>query len=60
MRLGGAQHPGPAEHERDHAEEEPSARRTSIDEASNAVPGSQDSITRRVQNLQLKEGQRRL
>ena len=32
-----------------------SARRTSINEAGDAVPGSQDSITRGVQNLQLAD-----
>ena len=40
---------------RDLAEEEPSARRTRIDEAGDAVPGSQDSITRGLQNLQLTD-----
>ena len=39
------QSPRPAEHERD-----PSVRRTRINEAGDAVPGSQDSITRGVRN----------
>ena len=47
--------PAPTEHERDHAEEEPSARRTRINEAGDAVPGSQDSISRGAQNLQLAD-----
>ena len=55
MRLGEAQNPRPAEHERDSAQEEPSPRRTRINEAGDAVPGCQDSITRGVQNLQLAD-----
>ena len=53
VRLGEARNPGPVEHERDLAEEEHSARRTRTNEAGDAVPGSQDSITRGVQNLLL-------
>ena len=37
VRLGEERNPGPAEHERDHAEE-PSARQTSMNEAGNQVP----------------------
>ena len=55
VRLGEAQNPGPAEHERDHAEEEPSNHRTLTTEAGDAVPGRQDSITRGVRNLQLAD-----
>ena len=55
VRLVEAQNPRPVEHERDHAEEEPSARRTCIDEAAGAAPGSQDSSTRGVRNLQLED-----
>ena len=54
VRLGEARNPGPVEHERDHAEE-PSARRTRICEAGDAVPGSHDSITRGVRNLHLAD-----
>ena len=53
VRLGEAQNRGPAEHERDSAQEEPCPWRTRSDEAGDAVLGSQDSITRGVQNLQL-------
>ena len=43
------------EHERDSAREEPSPRRTRMNEAGDAVHGSQDSITRGVRNLQLAD-----
>ena len=52
VRLGEAQNPEPAAHERDVAGE-PCVRRTRINDAGDAAPGSQFSITRRVQNLQL-------
>ena len=52
VRLCEAQILGPAEHERDLVEEL-CARRTRINEAGNAAPGSQDSITRGLSNLQL-------
>ena len=52
VRLGEAQNPQPAEHERDNAEEEPCPHRTRINEAGDAVPGSQHSTTRGTQNLQ--------
>ena len=54
VRVGEAQNPGPALHKIGSAEER-SARRTRINEAGDAVPGSQDSITRIVQNLQLAD-----
>ena len=57
-RLGEAQNPGPTAHERDR-EEERSARRTRINEAGDAAPGSQDSITQKVQNLQLTDSRHR-
>ena len=40
VRLGEAQNPKPAEHEKDNAQEEPSPRRTRINEVGDAVPGS--------------------
>ena len=46
---------GPADYERDSAEEEPCSRRTRIGEAGDAVPGSQDSITRGIRNLQIAD-----
>ena len=46
VRLGEAQNPKPTEHERESAQEEPSPRPTRIDEAGDAVSGSQDSTTR--------------
>ena len=52
VRLGEAGSPGPGEYERDHSPE-PCARRMRINEAVDAVLGSQDSVTRGVQNLQL-------
>ena len=55
MRLGEAQTPGPTEHERDSVQEELSSRRTRINEAGDALPGSQDPITRGVQNPQLAD-----
>ena len=51
VRLGEAQNTGPDAHER--VAEEPCARRTCINEAGDAAPGSQDSITWGVRNLQL-------
>ena len=51
--MGEAQNRGPADHGRDSAQEEPCPRRTRIDEAGDAVPEIQHSITRRGQNLQL-------
>ena len=54
VRVGEAQTSGPAAHEKDRAEER-SARRTRINEAGDAVPGSQGSITREGQNLQLTD-----
>ena len=55
VRLGEAHNPGPADHDRDSAQEEPCPRRTHVDEAGAGVPGSQDSITRGAQNLQLAD-----
>ena len=54
VRLCEAQKPGPTEHERDLVEEL-CARRTRINEAGDAAPGSQDSITRGPRNLQLTD-----
>ena len=51
VRLGEAQNLGQAEYERD-CILEPSAHRTRINEAGDKDPGSQDSITRGVQNVQ--------
>ena len=55
VRLGEAQNQRPADHERHSAQEEPCPRRARISEAVDAVPQSQDSITRKVQNLQLAD-----
>ena len=54
MFLGEARYPGPAEHERDHTLE-PHARRARINQAGDAVPGSQDSTARGVQHFHSKE-----
>ena len=53
VRLGEAPNPGPAAQERDRVAEERNARQRRINEAGDSVPGSQESITRGVQNLQL-------
>ena len=55
VRLAEAQNPGPADHERDSAQEETCPRRSRINESGDATPGSQESITRGVQNLQLAD-----
>ena len=52
--LGEARYPGPVEHERDHTLE-PHARRARLNDAGDAVPGSQDFTARRVQHLHSKE-----
>ena len=54
VRVGEAQKTGPTAHERDPAEER-SARRKRSNEARDVVPGSQDSTTRGVRNLQLTD-----
>ena len=54
VRTGEAQNLGPAAHKKNCAEER-CARRTRINEAGDGAPGSQDSITRGVQNLQLSD-----
>ena len=46
---------GPATHERDRAAQEHIARQRRIDEAGDSVPGSQDSGTQGVENLQLTD-----
>ena len=51
VRLGEAQNPGPAE--RDSAQNEPCPRRTRINEAGDADPGSQDFFTGGTHNPQL-------
>ena len=51
MRLGEARNPGPVTHERDRVAEKRIARQRRINEAGDSAPGSQDSITRRVQNV---------
>ena len=51
-RVGEAQNPGPATHERDGtAPEQPEATHRRINEAGDSVPSSQDSVTIAVQNL---------
>ena len=55
VRLGEARNPGPAAHERDRVAEERIARQRRINELCDSVPGSQDSITRGVQKLQLTD-----
>ena len=53
VRLGEAQNPGPATNDRDQATaEQCTANLRRINEARDSVPGSQDSVTRGVQNLQ--------
>ena len=53
VRLGEARNLGPAAHDRDRAAEERNARQRRIIEAGDSVLGSQDSLVRRVHNLQL-------
>ena len=53
VRLGEARNLGPATHDRDRAAEQRDAGLRRINEAGDPVPGSQDSITRGIQNLQL-------
>ena len=50
---------GPADHEKDSAEEEPCPQRTRINEAGDAVPGSEGSITQGIRNLGLQTSQKR-
>ena len=54
VRYGEVRNAGPAEYERDHTLE-PHARRTRIDAVGDAVPGSQDHITRGAETLQLAD-----
>ena len=54
VRVGDVQNPGPAPHVQKNAALA-KHQRTRINEAGDAVPGSQDSITRGVQNLQLTD-----
>ena len=55
MRLGEVWNPGPADHDRDSAQDEPCPRRTHINEAGDAAPGSHDSVTQGIRNLQLAD-----
>ena len=54
IRVGVAENPGPATHDRDWtATEQPLASHRRINEAGDSVPSGQDSTTRGVRNLQL-------
>ena len=55
-RVGEAQNPGPATHDRDWTvTEQPNAAHTRINDAGDSVPRSQDSVTRGVQNLSISD-----
>ena len=55
VRLAEARNLGQATDERDRTAEERTAPQSRINEAGDPVPGSQDALTRRVQNLQLSD-----
>ena len=54
IRVGEAQNPGPATHDRDWTvTEQPNAAHRRINEAGDSVPSSQDSVTRGVRKLRI-------
>ena len=56
IRVGEAEKPGPARHDRDWTgAEQPIASHRRINEAGGSVPSSQESVTRRVQNLRIAD-----